>query len=332
MLANRHTDNEYPVNEKVKLIRLPENKLFLNEGFVSRNLKRLPTLIKIVKEISPDFIIPFMASNTIIMIIVNFFCHKKVIGTVRVNFAVPDDFVPNFFRDFFYKRCKGIWCQNSEQVKYFSRKIQKKCFVIPNCTRDDLIHEGENRDYLQKSDKITITTVGRLSKQKNQEMLIYAFSKIKIENAVLNIYGEGELRNKLQSQIDSLKLNDKVSLKGWTNDIAGVMRNTDIFVLSSNYEGQPNVLQEAMTCGIPCISTDCPTGASELIKNNETGLLVPVNDVEALQVAIERFVRDNEFAFRLGSNGFKFVREKFSSDLLSKQLIFHLENINKRVI
>lgn len=333
LLANRFTDNEYPVSKKVKLIRLPENKLFLNENFISRNIKRLPTYVKIVKEINPDFIIPFMSTNTIIMSIVNLFCHKKVIGTVRVNFAVPDDFVPNWIRDFFYKRCKGIWCQNIEQVKYFSRKIQTRCFVIPNCTRDDLIQEGEKRNYdNKKSAPINITAIGRLSKQKNHKMLIEAFSKLDNNNLKLNIYGEGELRNDLQKLIDSYGLTDRVFLKGWTNDIACVMRETDIFVLSSDYEGQPNVLQEAMTCGIPCISTACPTGASELIKNNETGLLVPVNDTQALQEAIDCLSNDSELIVKLGKNGYNFVKENFASSVLTRQLIFYLEDITMREI
>ena len=134
-----------------------------------------------------------------------------------------------------------------------------------------------------------IVTCGRLTEQKNHKLLIDAFAEVqKIHPyTTLKIYGEGSLREKLQNQIDSLNLNEKVFLMGATNDVAKALQTADLFVLSSDYEGMPNALMEAMAAGVPCISTDCPCGGPrELFGEDASDKLVPCNDSAQLAKAI----------------------------------------------
>ena len=90
----------------------------------------------------------------------------------------------------------------------------------------------------------------------------------------MDIYGEGSLREQLQNQIDTLGLTDSVKLCGRTNDIVATLVEHDLFIMASNYEGMPNSLMEAMGVGLPCISTDCPTGPKELIGAIQRGILI----------------------------------------------------------
>ena len=103
----------------------------------------------------------------------------------------------------------------------------------------------------------------------------------------LRIFGEGPCRSEIVSMIKKLKLEKKVYLEGFCDDVHDRIKNSDIFVMSSDYEGLPNALMEAMAMGFPVVSTDCPCGGPKmLIGNNENGILVPVNDAKALADAV----------------------------------------------
>jgi len=112
----------------------------------------------------------------------------------------------------------------------------------------------------------------------------------------VEIYGAGELKEELQKQIDENNLTHQVFLMGACSNVIEKIKNAALFVLTSDYEGMPNALMEAMALGIPCISTDCrPGGARELIKSGEEGLIVPCNNAEKLKAALIQML-DNQFA------------------------------------
>ena len=102
-------------------------------------------------------------------------------------------------------------------------------------------------------------------------LLIRAFDRVIKEypEATLKIYGDGILKGNLQTEIIQLGLSDKVFLMGNTNDVVDVLKTADLFVLSSDYEGMPNALMEAMAVGVPCISTDCPCGGPKELFGTE---------------------------------------------------------------
>lgn len=135
--------------------------------------------------------------------------------------------------------------------------------------------------------KYHILSVGTLKVQKDHENLIRAFALLPTRlNAKLIILGEGPLRLDLEALVLSLGLKDKVSLPGFVVDPYPWFRSADLFVLSSRWEGFGNVLVEALECGVPVVSTDCPSGPAEILEYGRYGKLVPVQDPNALASAI----------------------------------------------
>ncbi len=130
-------------------------------------------------------------------------------------------------------------------------------------------------------------SVGRLAEAKNYPLLIRAFAKVLVKmEARLIIIGEGNERKSLEGIISEMKLKSKIDLAGQMQNPYPLMKKADVFVLSSDYEGLPNALIEAMACGTQVVTTNGAGGAAEVVMNGELGLLVPVNDVDALAGAM----------------------------------------------
>ena len=130
---------------------------------------------------------------------------------------------------------------------------------------------------------------GRLKPQKNFSLLLRSFARVyQQRSARLIIFGEGEQRKALEDLIKSLDIDENVSLPGFTANPYAAFSHASLFVLSSDWEGLSNVIIEAMACGCPVVSTDCPSGPSEILEQGRYGELVPVNDSKALAEAIIR--------------------------------------------
>lgn len=131
--------------------------------------------------------------------------------------------------------------------------------------------------------------LGRLAEPKNFDLLIRTMPHID-PRARLVIYGEGDLRAPLEQRIQQLGLTDRVSLPGFVANPVAELAAADLFVLSSNWEGLPTALIEALAAGIPAVSTDCESGPREILAGGRYGELVPVNDQTALAAAIQRAI------------------------------------------
>lgn len=148
--------------------------------------------------------------------------------------------------------------------------------------QDDIYHP-----WLLSKDRPVVIAVGRLVKQKNFSLLIRSFSEaLRRVDARLLIVGEGEERAQLESLVKALDLQDCVDLPGYMSNVHGLVARADLFVLSSNYEGLPNALLEALAVGTPAVSTDCLSGPSEILCDGAAGDLVPINDLNAMAEAI----------------------------------------------
>ncbi len=131
-------------------------------------------------------------------------------------------------------------------------------------------------------------SVGRLCEQKDFPALIQAFAKVRARiPARLLILGDGPDRARLEAAVAALGLTESVSLPGFAPNPYAYMVRAAAYVLSSRWEGLPTVLIEALACGLPIVSTDCPSGPREILQGGRYGSLVPVGDVEALAVALE---------------------------------------------
>jgi len=170
-----------------------------------------------------------------------------------------------------------------------------------------------------------ILSVGSLSVQKNYSLLIRAFSKIsKNLNAKLIILGEGKLRPSLESLISELDLEDSVSLVGFVKDPYPWYLTADLYVLSSDWEGLPTVLIESLECGLPIVSTDCPSGPKEILEDGRYGKLVPTNNPIALSNAIELSLSESHDKTLLMSRA-----DDFSIESISKQYLQYFRIIEK---
>ena len=176
-----------------------------------------------------------------------------------------------------------------------------------------------------------IITVGRLMTQKNHKLLIEAFSKIAKEfpDENLVIYGEGELRDTLETQSKKLGLEGRVKLPGATTNVAEKLSSAKVFVLSSDYEGMPNALMEAMAVGVPVISTDCPCGGpAMLIEEDSQGILVPCQNAEKLANALRLLLESQDLRLMVGESC-KERALQFSPDIVFSQWKEYIEEPSK---
>lgn len=133
-----------------------------------------------------------------------------------------------------------------------------------------------------------LVAVGRLEKQKDYPTMLRAFAQVRQAGAVrLLILGEGRERPRLEALVEELGLGQDVSLPGFVANPYAYLARASLFVLSSRWEGLPTVLIEALCCGTPVVSMDCPSGPREILKDGLYGPLVPVGDAEALAGAIQ---------------------------------------------
>ncbi len=138
----------------------------------------------------------------------------------------------------------------------------------------------------------TVVAAGRLSRIKGFDLLIDAWAEVAEVHPdwQLQIWGEGGLRDELTQQIADLGLSGKVHLMGFSNQLVTEMSRASLFVLSSRAEGYGMVILEAMSCGLPVVSTDCPSGPAAIITSGTTGILVPNQDSAGLAAAINQVI------------------------------------------
>ena len=211
----------------------------------------------------------------------------------------------------FMKTASAFVFQTDDAQKFYGPKLAKRSRVIPNPLFNT--EKMPEKPFDGERNK-TIVSVGRLNSQKNQKLLIEAFAEVceKYPDYKLVIWGEGAEKDALKSMTDSLGVTDTVNLPGATGDVLNEIYKDSIFILPSDFEGMPNALMEAMALGLPCISTDCPCGGPKaLIKNNENGILIGVNDKDALVKSIEYMLDNPKVAKAMGDKAFK-IREDYS--------------------
>lgn len=225
--------------------------------------------------------------------------------------------------------------RNADAV-VFQTKMAQKAFA--NCGMESKFYIiqnpaiGRNSDDYKKSSHNILTRekrivyCGRLSREKNIDMLINAYYKLKNHEYELIIYGDGPEYGHLLELIQMYDLSDYVSIVTGCNDVFSIEYNSEIFVLTSNEEGMPNALIEAMMCGMTCIVTDCPPGGCrELLEDGERGILVPVNDVNKLRDSLQLVISNRKLSEQLGNkakdisitNSIDVIQEKWNSIIRS---------------
>ena len=284
-------EREYKLAEGIRRINiedvLKEKELSVN----SRN--RIMTIRKICKEENPKVVIAFMMTSSTRCLIANAFSKVKVISTIRSDpFEFYGSFKKRLFVNMVFAMSKAIVCQTTYQQTYFYGPIRKKSVVILN----PIFKEFRVPPFSgERTSRIVAT--GRLVDFKNYELMIEGFSRVAADYPDINleIFGEGPMRPILEKIISDLKMEGRVILKGDSINVAGDIADGLFYVMTTNSEGMPNSLMEAMALGMPVLSTDClGDGARILIKDGYNGLLIPVKDIDALEQGYRRMLDNKE--------------------------------------
>jgi glycosyltransferase involved in cell wall biosynthesis len=206
---------------------------------------------------------------------------------------------------------KGV----AEGFRRTVKRLKPEVKVIYNPVFDDSIYEKSRQeieeDYFNRS-KISLINIARLEGQKNHRLLIEAMELLRHrEDIQLLIIGKGALEEELKKIVDSKKMNEKIHFLGFKPNPFSYLARSDLFVLSSAYEGLPTVLIESLALGINIVSTDCPSGPDEILEHGKYGWLVAVNDPGLLASAIEKAL----------------ASKHPSSFLQERALLFHKKNI-----
>ena len=316
-------DNEYPISEKLKVTCLSGGDE--NTYKRIRFKEKIATLRKLVKNIEPDYIIPFLPHVAVHVALACACMRIKMVQTIRnaPNIA-PAPRMQRWIRNALVVCSYKTFAQTSEQKDYFPKIIHKKIFVLPNPIYEGFLNE--DRSVHHKIGKIV--SVGRLAEQKNFPLVIDAVAELKTRytDLELNVYGEGELKEELEKYIQNKGASEYCHLCGRSDALLMVYRDSDVFVLPSNFEGMPNALMEALATGIPCISTDCETGPRDLIQSGKSGFLIPVNSREKLVESLEWIINNPEEAHKMGQRAKFTTIQKFSARTISESLLMNLSS------
>ena len=316
-------DDEYPISNKVKIHMLP-SKTNKNKIFYLAN--KFLKFRGIISELKPDVLIPFLPYQVEQTYFASRGLKIPMVVTVRNNplYDTPNEKMRKR-RDWIAEKVEGVFLQTESQKDYFCDDVKKKSFVIENPISENVL----KAEYIVKKKIRKLVSVGRLEEQKNFSMLIDAFSEAKKEYSelTLDIYGEGSFKEQLESQINKLGLDNSVRLCGRTNDIVTTLVEYDLFIMTSNYEGMPNSLMEAMGIGLPCISTDCPTGPKELIGADERGILVKTGNKDELVNAIIYSVANVSDLKMKACFARNYIKDRFAPDRIAGKLVDELEKV-----
>ena len=324
IIINSIGESVYKLNENVEIEAIPS----ANRKKSSSVYGLLKSIRRITQTYNPDVIISFMNDTCAITALANLGTHNPIIYSERndplnTNMAIKD----RIFRCIVQICAEGFVFQSNGAKALYPKKVQNKSTVILNPINIKNLpqqYDGERRK--------EIVSVGRLHPQKNQQMLIRAFSHIATEYSDYNllIYGEGTLREFLQQQIVDLGMTERVFLMGDTSNVLEKINTASIFAFSSNYEGLPNALMEAMALGLPSISTDCsPGGAAMLIENYVNGILVPVGDEEQFAEGLRYLLSHQQKSIEMGNEAKKIIGKTKETIIVAEWEKFILNTTQK---
>lgn len=313
----------YEIDEKIKVRSLSKKEEF--RGTVFNHMMWYSRLLRFDRCEQAECYVSMLLIPTKIIMLARRFIKGKVIFSERNDPASYPLKTQRWLKRL-TKNADGYVFQVPGAAKWYEDTVKnKKWEIIPNAVNQDFMNiKTENRQRKQ-----AIVAVGRLESQKNHKLLINAFARLpkEYEDYQLKIYGQGSLEAELRTQISELGMDHKVFLMGYCRNVGEKIKNAAIYVMSSDYEGMPNSLIEAMVLGLPCIATDCPCGGSAwLIQDGINGILVPARDEKALRDAVIRILSDIGVAEKMGSEAKK-IAISLNPDFIYKKWQAFIERV-----
>lgn len=270
------------------------------------NVYRIRVLRKAISLQKPDIVISFLDTTNIVTLLALTGTKYPVIVSEQNNPRISSKGrVWDQLRRVIYPKATRVVSTSQGVDNYFHWLPKTKRAVIynPLATVEDC-GGAVNLPQGVDPDKKWLIAMGRLTYQKGFEILLSAFHKIanKYSEWQLIILGEGQQRSELENLRDNLDLTHQVILPGVISNPFPLLKQSKFFVLSSRFEGFGNVLIEAMACGLPVISTDCPSGPREIIRDGVDGILVPNENISALAAAMDHLMSDEQERQRLAAH------------------------------
>ena len=306
-------DGSYGLDKRINRITLLFNEERNNA--IVNSTKRIVRLLRYLWKSKRDVFVVMLPVSTIWLLRLRLFVKGKIIASER---SFPTNYstrTQKQLKRLAHKADAWIFQTEGSRQWYIDSLKGTDSTIIPNPINDAFVkpvYMGER--------KKQIITAGRLNKVKNHQLLLRAFSHVSKEypDHSLVIYGEGTLKKDLISEAEHLGIKDKVLFPGFA-DWGELSKDASMFVLSSDLEGMPNALMEAMALGMPCISTDCDGGGARfLIEDGVNGLLVPKNDVDAMATAMDKLLSNPDMANQLGMEAHK-ICERLAPEKIYKE-------------
>jgi glycosyltransferase involved in cell wall biosynthesis len=307
------------ISKDVKIVNLNVSKL---------RYSLLP-LCKCIQKEKPDVLFSTVNPNNILLSIAKLFSFRKnklivreannrtQSGKVNIINKILTFLTYNFIADKIIALSSGV---KDDLITNFNIK-SKKIEVIHNPVEVDYIKKVSHdpiKDFDFNEKYKRIVAVGRLVEQKDYPTLLKAFKMISEKNIQLIILGKGSLEQSLKEMCKRLGIENKVFFLGFKKNPYKYMRRSDVFVLSSKWEGFGHVIVEAMASGIPVISTDCKSGPAEIIKENKYGVLVPTENPNLLAENIKEILSNDQLKKSYSQLG-EIRADSFNSTNIIKQ-------------
>lgn len=310
----------------------------VSEGFPRstslRLLKSIGGLQQLIQTIQPDIICPVISHVALITLVAVRNLKSPPLVVVNVqnpprslylnSWNITKRLIYFFIPRLFPSANKIVACAQgvADDLLHISPALASKIEVIYNAGVDpDIQIKSQHPIPLAVPDgSPLIVACGRLAKQKGFEYLLDAIAEVnKVVSPVLWILGEGELRPLLERKITALNLGDRVKLLGFQNNPYQFLARSDVFVLSSIFEGSPVIVKEAMACGCAIVASDCPAGGCrEIIQDGVSGLLVPPKNVKELSSTILKVLQDSTLQKSL-SEGALARSRNFDAECITQQ-------------
>jgi GalNAc-alpha-(1->4)-GalNAc-alpha-(1->3)-diNAcBac-PP-undecaprenol alpha-1,4-N-acetyl-D-galactosaminyltransferase len=274
------------------------------------NLARISRLRSAIGKTQPDVIVSFTVHTNIRVLLAT-----AGLGVPRIICERTDPQVLHvgpfwsFLRRLTYRNAEAVQCLTDNVARWVEPLVTGIVAVIPNPV---LASTTSTQDSIKLRGQYRVAAMGRLHPVKGFELLFRAFARISSQFSEwsLILIGEGSERVPLERLRDELGLRDRIRLLGKLENPNAVLRDCHLFVLSSSREGFPGALCEAMACGLPVISFDCPSGPRFIVRHGVDGLLVNSGDLQGLQSAMELLMSNRELRTRMAARGPEIV-ERF---------------------
>lgn len=260
-------------------------------------LRRMRAISRLITQERPDLIVSFLTKINVLTLGAALGSGIPVMISERNNPLRQSRGFWRMAQNIAGRRARAIIMQTRAARADLPAPLRRRARVIPNPCKP----VGFAPHQPAPGAEFHFIATGRLDRQKGFDLLIAAFAALPpdLARARLTIFGEGPARPALEQQIRTAGLAGRVTLPGLSRGAGDWLGAGDALVMSSRYEGFPNVLAEATCSGLPAISVDCPYGPAEIIAEGENGLLVPEGDVPALGRAMTRLARDPALCARL---------------------------------